>query len=109
MSKPTVASLNEELQTVKYESGNVHIAQFTCWNWEQVAVELESYDRYGEMIKMEVTKDMNAGKRCYHLVIWHYALMNREDRKWKGGDHYQQLRDTAEHIAKPAPRGNKEL
>jgi len=98
MSKKTVATLSEELKAVKYEAGNAHIAQITCWNWEQVAVELEKYNRYGELIKMEVTQDLNKGKKCYNLVIWHYALLNREDREWKGGDHYENLRRTSEHI-----------
>jgi len=101
MVKKTVAQVDAELQQLKYDAGNVQLAQFTCWNWEQVAVELEAYDRYGELIKMEVTKDWSTtDKRCYHVYVWHRPLLNIDDRRWKGGDHYEALRQTAQFIIK---------
>lgn len=98
--KKTVKQLDEELQQLKHDAGNVQLAQMTCWKWEQIAVDIEEYDRYGEMIKLEVTKDWAIGKRCYHVYIWHRLLLNEEARREQNrkGDVYQALRDTKEHI-----------
>lgn len=98
MSKKTVAQLDQEVQQLKKNASNVQLSQFTLWGWEQVAAILEQYNRYGELVKMEITGENLVDKIKYHIVVWHYPLMNVESRKKARGDFYEGLRQTKEHI-----------
>lgn len=99
MSKKTVAQLDEEFQQLKDNSSNVQLEHVTVWHWEQVAVELEKYNRYGELIKMEITKGTPQGSnRCYHLMIWHRPLLNPSARA-NGGDYYEGIRRTMDKLS----------
>jgi hypothetical protein len=80
MKRPTVAKLNEELENVRMEAGDVFVSSFVLWDWEQIAGEIERYDRYGEMIKAELTHSFDPDKRQYQLIIWHRRLRNLDER-----------------------------
>lgn len=95
MSKKTVAQLDAEVQYMKSQMSNIQLSQVSCWNWEQVAVELEKHSRHGELIKMEITLEHFPDKNKYILDIWHYPLLNRGK---ESGDYYEALRRTKEHI-----------
>lgn len=99
MSK-TVKQLSEEFEEFKKTSSNVQLSQFTCWHWEQVAAELEEYNRYGELIEMKVTSDHEIGKNRYSVTIWHLPLLNEASRhpiKMKG--YYAGLESTKDKLS----------
>ena len=93
--KKTVKQLTEEIEKLKKEVGSIHIEQSICYHWEQVAATLERLDRFGELIKMEITHGSEAGKRTYHLITWHATLLNEEDRNNIGGNYYSGLEKSA--------------
>lgn len=78
MSKKTVAQLDEELQELKSQSSNVKLQAGTCWNEEQLAAITEVYNRYGELVKLEVTSENRGDKKAYHYQLWHYPLLNTD-------------------------------
>jgi hypothetical protein len=76
--RKTVKQLDEELQAFKGVAGNVQLQAGTCWNEEQLGAILEVYNRYGELVKLEVTSTHSPDKTAYHYQLWHYPLLNSE-------------------------------
>lgn len=60
-------------------TNNTHIASGTCWNADQLAEVIEKYDRYGELIKMEITHGFTPGKKQYHWLVLMAPPLNEDD------------------------------
>lgn len=96
--KKTTKQLCEDIDELKNNIGGIHIEQSICWHWEQVAATLENLDRYGELIKMEIThgSDSTIGKRSYFVTTWHRTLLNKKLRKEELGNYYSGLEKSAD-------------
>lgn len=79
MSRTTVAVLDERVRKLEAVRGEVLVSAGTVWNTEQLGEVIEDKNRYGELIKLELTIDHTVGKNKYNYIIWHYPLLNREE------------------------------
>lgn len=95
--RKTVAQLHDEVQEIRQSMSNVQLSRFTVYHWEQVAVELERHSRYGELIEMKITSEHQPSRNIFHLTIWHYPLLNRDNEA--KGDYYAYLRKTRDKLS----------
>jgi len=96
MKKPTVAKLAEAIERLEYEKGDVLLTQAVVYHWEQIAAEIEKCDRYGELVKVEITHSFVPGKKSYLLMILHRPFLNPEKRARLGGNYYSGLEASAD-------------
>jgi len=77
MSKPT---LTERVKRLEEENKpNVFVAAGTVWNYKQLNETISEYNRYGELLKLELTIDTTPSKTAYHYIIWHFELLRGDD------------------------------
>jgi len=63
--------LIEEIKKLKKER-NLCVSSGVVWNYGQLKTILEDNDKQGEIIKVEVTKGFEPGKKCYEYIIFKY-------------------------------------
>jgi hypothetical protein len=69
--KKTVKILNEELQLLKKQLGMPHRIEEHCvWNAEQIRDVIEESDKKNEIIKVEIVRGFEPGKKCYMVTVW---------------------------------------